>query len=144
MRAFVTLLYCGYSPLAPGTVATLVAFLVYVTLRPSNGVILALIVILFPSGIYASHIYEKAVGREDPPEVVIDEFVGYLVSVFMLPQTVETATAAFFVFRFFDIIKPPPIRRIEELTGGGFSIMVDDLIAAVMTNVLLRLGLWLL
>ena len=73
----------------------------------------------------------------DPGPVVIDEALGYMVTVAWLPQTLGTAAAAFFLFRFLDIVKPPPARQSERLPGG-WGIMTDDLIAGVYGNLLIR------
>jgi len=94
--------------------------------------------VLFGLGTVTSHITESIFG-EDSGRIVIDEFTGFVISVFSLPLTAGYLAAAFFLFRFFDILKPSPIRNIERAVGGGLGVMLDDAAAGVMTNLLLHL-----
>jgi phosphatidylglycerophosphatase A len=79
---------------------------------------------------------------EDPSYVVIDEFAGYLTSVAFLPLNWQVLAAGFVLFRFFDILKPPPIRQAEKI-GGGLGIMLDDFLAGIFSNLLIRVFLLL-
>jgi phosphatidylglycerophosphatase A len=128
---------------APGTVGSAVALCVY-CLLPQLGVIhwVALLLPLFFIGVYASSAGASAWG-DDPSPVVIDEFVGYFVTVCALPQSLWLGVAAFFLFRVLDIVKPPPARQSEALPGG-WGIVVDDVLAGVYGNLILRgvLALW--
>ena len=74
---------------------------------------------------------------DDPGQVVIDEGVGFLFAVAFLPPSAGTIIAGFFVFRAFDIVKPPPARRLETLPGG-WGIVADDVIAGLYSNVVIR------
>ncbi|MBI3592707.1 MAG: phosphatidylglycerophosphatase A, partial [Nitrospirae bacterium] len=85
------------------------------------------------------HAVEKNTGIKDSKHIVIDEFVGYLASVAFLPLTAGYIVAAFFLFRFFDILKPPPIRNVEKKFHGGLGIMLDDLLAGIFTNIILQI-----
>ena len=76
----------------------------------------------------------------DPAEVTIDEVVGMWISLFLLPKKIFIVIAAFFVFRFFDIIKPFPARKFDKM-HGGFGIMMDDVIAGIYTNIILQIAL---
>jgi len=89
-----------------------------------------------------SHNAEKSFGR-DSRHIVIDEFCGYLVCVLFIPKHITYLLAGFFLFRFFDVVKPPPIRKIEGALKGGISIMLDDLIAGVYTNTCIQLWRYL-
>ena len=77
--------------------------------------------------------------KKDPPCIVIDEFAGYMASLLFLPLSWGYITAAFVLFRFFDILKPPPLRRLENVFNDGFGIMADDIGAAAYTNLALQL-----
>lgn len=74
---------------------------------------------------------------DDPGQVVIDEGVGFLFAVALLPPSAGTVIAGFFVFRAFDIVKPPPARRLEALPGG-WGIVADDVIAGLYSNAVIR------
>ena len=80
----------------------------------------------------------RAMGVKDPPSVVIDEVAGMMISLALLPATLKTYLAGFLLFRLLDIFKPGPIRSLERLPGST-GIMSDDLLAGVLTNLLLRL-----
>ena len=142
-RAIATLFYVGYIPFAPGTFGTFAGMLFIWLLRPSmlwQAFILAGVCII---GVIAAGIAEKSFGEKDSQYIVIDEFAGYLCSVIFLPLTPLIMLAAFVLFRFFDIIKPPPICRFEKI-GGGSGIMLDDIAAGVITNVILQVCVVLL
>ncbi|MBI5187462.1 MAG: phosphatidylglycerophosphatase A, partial [Nitrospirae bacterium] len=86
-----------------------------------------------------SHHAERLLNDKDSRYIVIDEFIGFLISVFYLPQTYGYIIAAFFLFRFFDILKPFPIRKIGLILSGGKGIMADDIVAALYTNLILQI-----
>lgn len=88
-------------------------------------------------GTYASSRAEKLIGRKDPGCIVIDEFCGYLVSMALLPVTTFNLIAAFVLFRFFDILKPQPIRALQKI-GGGTGVMADDIVAGLAANLILQ------
>ena len=83
----------------------------------------------FAVAVYTAGVMARDWGS-DPGPVVIDELVGYLVSVAFLPHSIWIAVAGFFLFRAFDIVKPPPARRLERLPGG-WGIVLDDVAAGV-------------
>lgn len=83
----------------------------------------------------------RAFDRKDPGRVVIDEALGFLVTVCFLPFSPLMVLAGFLVFRVLDVIKPPPARWLEHLPGG-WGIVLDDVAAGIWGNLLLRLGLW--
>lgn len=137
VKWIVTVGPAGLSPVAPGTMGTLSALLVLYLLKPSVAVHLSIATISIVAGIWASGLYEKRSGRKDPQEVVIDEFAGYLVATAFLPQSVVVLLSAFALFRFFDILKPYPINKLERI-GGGAGIMLDDLAAGLYTNLIIQ------
>jgi len=91
------------------------------------------------AGTWVAHKAEKILGRKDPGQVVIDEVCGMAVALWGLPLTPFFAVGGFALFRLFDIIKPFPIRWFDRRIKGGVGIMLDDVIAGIFTNILLRL-----
>jgi phosphatidylglycerophosphatase A len=125
----------GYSPVAPGTVGSLVAA-VAIWLLPFTTVRLAVtLLVVTLIGIWAGSRVERVLGRKDPGVIVIDEVAGMLLSILLLPRTIPVLVTAFLVFRLFDIWKPFPARESQALTGG-MGVMVDDLIAGLYTLIL--------
>jgi len=129
--------FSGYFRFAPGTVGTAIAGLFIFFLRPSDLSLLLIIPPLFIIGVLASHSTEKILGK-DSGHIVIDEFCGYFISVLFVPKSAGYLIAAFFLFRFFDILKPPPVRNAENYFSGGAGIMLDDVMAAIYTNLFLQ------
>jgi phosphatidylglycerophosphatase A len=103
----------------------------------------ALIVALFGLGVAAASRTEQVARRKDPSIVVVDEVVGMLVALWALPFQAGEAVAAFLCFRLFDIAKPFPIRRLEA-QPGGWGIMLDDVVAGLYANAVVRIGRWAL
>ncbi len=132
---YATCSYVGYIPFAPGTWGSLLAcFILYFYPSLANPFIILLIGV---AGVVAS---ERARGREpDPGYVVIDEFVGMLITMCGHGPTLWGLTKGFILFRAFDILKPYPIRRLERLPGG-YGIMADDILAGIFANAVLFLG----
>jgi phosphatidylglycerophosphatase A len=130
--------YSGRSPFAPGTAGTVVGVLLYLFVKglgPAWYPAAAAAVIVI--GIWTADRAEVLLGRKDAPSIVIDEIAGYLVAMFLVPFEWGFITAGFFLFRFFDIVKPWPLRRLEDL-HGGFGVMLDDVGAGIYTNVVLQ------
>lgn len=130
----------GYLPLMPGTYGSLVAvgiFLLFTQVVKGNAlvalVLVSIVAVTF-AGIWAASRTEVLSGRKDPGKVVVDEVAGQLISLFPLTLfaqwSIVTVIISFILFRFFDIVKPYPARRLEALKGG-FGIMCDDLVAGV-------------
>ena len=137
--------YCGYLPIAPGTVGSAAGLLVYLIVwwTQSPPVEVALIVAIFAAGVWSGTIAERYFGGIDPGPVVIDEVVGMLVTLAFIPVGISGALAGFVLFRIFDIFKPYPAGRFEHL-HGGLGMMSDDAMAAMYANLSLRLVMWLL
>ena len=131
--------YVGYAPFAPGTFGSAAGLAVYVLLRqwPSAGLELAVIAGLFVIGVWSGNVAERVIGSTDPQPVVVDEVVGMLITLALLPVTVSGALVGFLVFRLFDVVKPWPSRRFEAL-HGGLGVMADDAMAAVYGNLVMR------
>lgn len=132
--------YVGRFPFAPGTVGTLAAIPLYLAMmRLSPAVYLALCVLLFLVGTWASDRAEALLGRKDSPSIVIDEVVGFLVAMFLLPPAWVFVVAGFFLFRVFDIIKPYPLDNLQNIRGG-LGVMLDDIGAGIYTNIVLQVA----
>ncbi len=132
--------YTGYFPIAPGTVGSAVGLAVYgvVWWMQSTAFEIALIVVLFAAGVWAGTVAERYFGGIDPGPIVLDEVVGMLITLALLPVGVSGAVAGFVLFRVFDVIKPFPAARFEKL-HGGLGVMADDAMAAIYANLSLRL-----
>jgi phosphatidylglycerophosphatase A len=132
--------YTGYFPIAPGTVGSAVGLVVYflVARMQSPMFELSVIVVLFAAGIWAGTTAERYFGGIDPGPIVLDEVVGMLITLALIPVGWTGALAGFFLFRFFDVIKPFPAARLEKL-HGGLGVMADDAMAAIYANIALRL-----
>jgi phosphatidylglycerophosphatase A len=130
----------GYSPIAPGTLGTLITIPVYyfISAIPSPIYELTLITFLFLSS-WISGQAQNYLGKQDDPRIVIDEMMGFLITMIWLPKTIFFVVAGFFLFRFFDILKPFPIRRIEKRWRGGYGVVLDDVLAGIYANIILQL-----
>jgi phosphatidylglycerophosphatase A len=136
--------YSGYFPIAPGTVGSAAGLVVYLLVwwADSPAVEAGLIAALFAAGVWAGTTAERFFGGIDPGPVVIDEVVGMLITLAFIPVGWSGAFAGFFLFRIFDVFKPWPARALEHL-HGGFGVMADDAMAAIYSNISLRLLMWL-
>ena len=140
----------GYLPLAPGTFGSLVGvgiFLLLVRVTPPGAlvaVVLISIIVVALVGIWAGTRTEQLSGRKDPGKVVVDEVAGQFIALFPLTLFTRWSIAAvivsFILFRFFDIVKPYPANRLQELSGGA-GIMFDDLVAGVYGAVIVSIFL---
>jgi phosphatidylglycerophosphatase A len=140
--ALATVLGIGYAPVAPGTFGSLAGLALWWILPATDVVQAVAIVALFVAGSWSGNVAERYYGRTDPGEVVVDEVMGMLITLFMNPVGWRGAIAALLLFRVFDVIKPYPANRLEKL-HGGVGVMADDGMAAVYANLALRAGLWL-
>ena len=140
-----TVAYCGYFPIAPGTVGSAAGLIVYLLVWWTRSPIVevALIAGTFAAGTWAATQAERHFGGIDPGPVVIDEVLGMLVTLAFIPVGYSGALAGFVIFRVFDVIKPYPANRLEKL-HGGLGIMADDAMAGIYANLALRLLMWLL
>jgi phosphatidylglycerophosphatase A len=116
------------------------AGLVFIALLPmSPAVLLAIIAAGIIIGTIAADTAEKLIGETDSGHIIIDEFVGFLISVIYIPHTYGYLASAFLLFRFFDILKPFPIRKLERTIKGGAGIMADDILAGIFTNLVIQI-----
>ncbi len=129
----------GLSPYAPGTVGTLVAWPLgwYAGTVMPAALLAAAIAPLFVLGVWACALTGRDLGVADHRAMVWDEIVAFLLVLAIVPRALGWQAAAFVLFRFFDIAKPPPIRALERRYHGGFGVMIDDLLAAGYTLLVL-------
>lgn len=130
--------YLGHSPFMPGTLGSLAGLLIYFVVKDKFPIYAFSIVFLFMLGILFSAEAERIYKRKDAQMIVIDEACGMMLSLFLVPYNLWLAILGFILFRVFDILKPPPARRIEKFSGA-FGVMFDDIIAAMYTNFILQI-----
>ncbi|MCU7495146.1 MAG: phosphatidylglycerophosphatase A [Ignavibacteria bacterium] len=136
--------YTGYIPFAPGTFASLAALILYYLIPGFElpYVLIPMIVVFAAIGIKAGDRFEIMYGKKDPSQCTIDEVVGMWISLLFLPKRLNYVILSFIIWRIFDIIKPSPARNAEKLPGG-LGIMLDDIIAAVYSCILVHLIIFL-
>ena len=136
--------FIGNLPFAPGTFGSLIGLpLCFLLSRLDllKSLICILIFILFAMGIASAA--EKIIKQRDPGQIVIDEIAGLMVTLAGLPFNLKTALAGFIIFRVFDILKPFPIRMLDRSVGGGSGIVLDDVMAGIYGNLIIRLGIYI-
>lgn len=143
-KAAGSVLGIGFIPFAPGTFGSLAAALVYLYLPAVTPLqwFIPLIVASSAIGVWAGGVMEQEYGK-DPSAVVIDELAGQWVALAALPASSLVVLLSFLCFRFYDIAKPGPVDKAQELPGG-WGIMVDDLLAGLLANLTVRLVMVLL
>lgn len=129
----------GLAPKAPGTVGTLAGLPVYALLLPLPlwGYLLATLVVI-AAGIWICDRAARDFGVHDHPAIVWDEVAGFLVTMIAAPVGLGWIVLGFLLFRVFDVLKPWPIGWLDRRVGGGFGIMVDDILAGVYAAVCLQ------
>ncbi len=132
-----SLFYLGHSPLMPGTVGSLAGLVVYFLVNDSAVLYGFSILFIFVLGIIFSGEAEHIYKHKDARVIVIDEACGMLIALVFLPYNIIIVALGFVLFRLFDIIKPPPARKAEKL-AGAWGIMIDDILAAFYTNIVLQ------
>lgn len=132
----------GLSRFAPGTFGTLVAIPIALALHAfagDTGYLVATAALL-GVGVWAAHVTGRALGAPDHGSIVIDEVVAFLIVLFFAGTTPLRIAVAFGLFRFFDIVKPPPIRQLDAALKSGVGVMLDDLVAALYALVVFAVG----
>ncbi len=135
----------GLAPFAPGTAGTLVALLfvpllAYLSFWP----LLSVLAITAIAGVFICGVSAQKLESKDPSCIVWDEFVGLWIALAGFPPTWPWLVAGFLIFRYFDIVKPWPIRVIDKKVPGGLGIMLDDILAGIMTWLVLSVGAYLI
>jgi phosphatidylglycerophosphatase A len=135
-----TYFYVGKLPKAPGTWGTLLTVPVwYAMTKLSSLLYMVLVFLLLLLGIFICQLYEKYFATHDASEIVLDEVVGFLITMTWLPVTWQSLVAGFVLFRALDIMKPPPIRQLDQKVKGGMGVMIDDVGAGIIANLILQL-----
>lgn len=129
--------FIGYCPIASGTAASLAALFLYILIRGNTLVYFSLTALFLAAGFWSSSKAARFFEGNDPSEIVIDEFSAMFLVFLFVPASPILLITGFLLFRFFDIFKPPPIRKLERLPGG-LGIMLDDIASAVLTNLILQ------
>jgi phosphatidylglycerophosphatase A len=128
----------GLAPKAPGTAGTLVAVPLIMFIGSYGWSVLAIAsLVLCVSGVYICHMSAKKLGVHDHPGIVFDEITGFAITMLGAPITWLSLLIGFALFRFFDIVKPWPIREADHSLKGGLGIMLDDVIAGVFAGAIL-------
>ena len=138
----------GRSKYAPGTVASFITCLVFIPLYGNKINIIFLIIIIsffFIYSVYAIDRFKNYFDEVDSREIVIDEFVGqsipiitiYSLITYNISNFIFYTVVSFFIFRFFDIIKPYPINKIDKNIKNGFGVMLDDVVAGIYSSIVL-------
>jgi phosphatidylglycerophosphatase A len=135
-----TLFGLGRVPVAPGTVASVVAVLLAWPIALLGGRVLVLVAAVLATAIggWASELYARESHSDDPPECVVDELAGQWIACAFAPMSFLAFMAALALFRFFDVVKPWPISRLENLPGG-LGVMADDIGAGVASGIIIAL-----
>lgn len=129
----------GLAPVAPGTVGTLPGLLIVVALaKVPLTLYIAIILLAFGLGVLICGSASRQLGTHDHGGIVWDEIVGMMITMVAVPVTPATLLLGFVCFRIFDITKPWPIRWVDKHVDGGFGIMLDDVLAAVLACVVLH------
>ena len=143
--AFATCGGMGRCPVMPGTVGSLLGIPMYLLLEiQAPALRLMSLLALLAISVWAADRAEGLLGRKDPPEVVIDEVVGFVVTMAWMRPTVLALGLGLAFFRALDIAKVPPARWAERRLTGGLGVVGDDVLAGIMGNVGLRLVLWII
>ena len=130
----------GLTPKLPGTAGTLLALPIYLLMQDlSVPIYLAVVGLFAVIGVWAAGRSARLSGISDPAEIVIDEIVGMLLALTMLPSGWLWLGIGFLLFRLFDIMKPWPICLIDRKIHGGIGIMLDDLLAGVYTFLVIQM-----
>lgn len=124
---------------APGTFGTLAAVLLYgLIIQGGNLVYSLMTVIACVGGVWVCGKAAEALGEHDFKGIVWDEVAGYLVTMWLIPFSGQAVLMGFVLFRFFDILKPWPISWADRRIHGGLGIMLDDVLAGILANLILQ------
>ncbi|RLD17372.1 MAG: phosphatidylglycerophosphatase A [Caldiserica bacterium] len=121
-----------------GTVGTLIAMIIYFLLPVNPSFYWIFLIIFTIFAIFISGEAEKIIGEEDSPLIVIDEFAGYFFTMAFIPKSFFMAMIGFFLFRIFDGTKIFHIKKIEEKFKGGVAVVLDDVVAGIVSNLILH------
>jgi phosphatidylglycerophosphatase A len=132
--------FAGYFPVASGTFGTLVGVLIVWLCRDFPlGANVALAVGVGAAGIWAAGEANRIFGKADASYIVIDEIVGFMITMIGIPVTTYWLVWGFILFRIFDVVKPPPANYFDERVKSGWGVVMDDVVAGIYGNLLLHL-----
>ena len=145
-KIFVTLLYIGYSKIIPGTICSFVAFIVISFAHNFFDKIYLYILFItcFFLSLYLINVYQKSNGKNDLPEIIIDEFLGVFI-IFLFFDYYNKLNfytifiLGFILFRFFDVLKPFPINWIDKKINNSFGVIFDDIVAGIYSVICLKI-----
>jgi phosphatidylglycerophosphatase A len=138
-KLIATFFYVGYFPYAPGTLGTLAAVpLYYLVSGLPYYFYIPFTVLFIILSVWAAGVAEDIFGEKDPGLIVADEVSGYLITMLFIPFSLTNLVIGFFLFRFFDIVKPPPSRQAESLSGG-LGVVMDDVMSGIYANIALQI-----
>lgn len=130
----------GKLPKSPGTWGTLATIPLWYALAQLHPLpYMVIVLILCVGAIVVSQAYENMTNTHDSKEIVIDEVVGFLITMTWLPMTWQSLIAGFVLFRIVDIVKPPPIRQLDQKIKGGVGVVIDDIAAGLACNIILQM-----
>jgi phosphatidylglycerophosphatase A len=138
IKLITSFFYLGHSPFMPGTIGSIGGLMVYYLVKDRDILYAFAIMFLFGLGMLFAGEAEKIYRRKDASMIVIDEACGMLLALFFVPYSLFMVVVGFFIFRILDVLKPPPAKRMERLTGS-MGIMFDDIVAALYTNFILQI-----
>lgn len=125
----------GYLPIAPATFGCLISIVIWYFLADYPFIYFGIFINLFVWGLIISNEFTKEWGS-DPQKIVIDEYSTLLLPLYFVPKNIVFLFIAFFLFRIFDVLKPPPLRQLEKFPGA-WGIMLDDLGAGIYTTIII-------
>ena len=129
--------FAGYIPFAPGTMGTIVGAFLYWYLLPDNNILYFLIILTaIALGVHICGKAENIFEKKDDQRIVLDEIIGIWVSMLWLPRSAAVLLSGIILFRFFDILKPFFIRKVQAWKGG-IGVVADDIFAGLLTNIVL-------
>lgn len=135
----------GALPVAPGTFGTLLAIPFYLAIAHlSHGVYLAIVLITIIASIWLCEKVSREIHIHDHQGMCIDEFVGYLVTMYAAPHGFKWVLIGFLLFRLFDIWKPQPIKYMDEKIPGGAGMILDDVAAGVYSCIIIHILAWMI
>ncbi len=132
--------YSGKIRVAPGTFGTVAGLpFIFILSRIPAPYNIIYVIGLILAAMYVSDQAEKILNKKDPGCIVIDEIAGYVVTMSLVPLGIAALVAGFLMFRFFDIVKPAPVKYFERNFSGGAGIVLDDVMAGILSAVGLRI-----
>jgi phosphatidylglycerophosphatase A len=135
IRFLATGFYVGKVPAAPGTAGTVIGVLFYILINGLSPILYIITAVTFIfMAAWAATKMQEFTGEQDPPEIVIDEMAGFLVTMAFHKFDISLILAGFVLFRVFDIVKPFPIRWVERHFLSGWGVVLDDVAAGIYAN----------